>query len=169
MTARRDQALAAFGDEDARYDQLDRIEDGAAERRDALLELELTLGLPSPADLAKERLAVQVRKLNSRFKAAAGGGSATGCAARLVRHARRGRSARPRPLREDRRGPAATRLTAAALPSRGTRQPAGRHAMTDPFDLQRFVDAQRSVYPQVCAELAAGCKRSHWMWFVFRS
>ena len=76
MTARRDQALAAFGDEDARYDQLDRIEDGAAERRDALLELELALGLPSPADLAKERLAVQVRKLNSRFKAAAGGGSA---------------------------------------------------------------------------------------------
>ncbi|MBS1162628.1 MAG: hypothetical protein H6R03_524 [Burkholderiaceae bacterium] len=76
MTARRDQALAAFDDEDARYDQLDRIEDGAAERRDALLELELTLGLPSPADLAKERLAVQVRKLNSRFKAAAGGGSA---------------------------------------------------------------------------------------------
>jgi len=49
MTARRDQALAAFDDEDARYDQLDRIEDGAAERRDALLELELTLGLPSPA------------------------------------------------------------------------------------------------------------------------
>ena len=76
MTARRDQALAAFDDEDARYDQLDRIEDGAAERRDALLELELALGLPSPADLAKERLAVQVRKLNSRFKAAAGGGSA---------------------------------------------------------------------------------------------
>jgi len=76
MTARREQALAAFDDEDARYDQLDRIEDGAAERRDALLELELALGLPSPADLAKERLAVQVRKLNSRFKAAAGGGSA---------------------------------------------------------------------------------------------
>ena len=76
MTSRRDQALAAFDDEDARYDQLDRIEDGAAERRDALLELELALGLPSPADLAKERLAVQVRKLNSRFKAAAGGGSA---------------------------------------------------------------------------------------------
>jgi uncharacterized protein (DUF1810 family) len=39
--------------------------------------------------------------------------------------------------------------------------------MTDPFDLQRFVDAQRGVYPQVRAELAAGCKRSHWMWFVF--
>lgn len=39
--------------------------------------------------------------------------------------------------------------------------------MTDPFDLKRFVDAQRSVYAEVCAELAAGCKRSHWMWFVF--
>jgi uncharacterized protein (DUF1810 family) len=39
--------------------------------------------------------------------------------------------------------------------------------MTDPFHLQRFVDAQQGVYAQVCAELAAGCKRSHWMWFVF--
>jgi uncharacterized protein (DUF1810 family) len=39
--------------------------------------------------------------------------------------------------------------------------------MTDPFDLQRFVDAQHRPYEQACAELAAGCKRSHWMWFVF--
>jgi uncharacterized protein (DUF1810 family) len=39
--------------------------------------------------------------------------------------------------------------------------------MTDPFDLQRFVEAQRSVYAEVCAELAAGRKQSHWMWFVF--
>jgi uncharacterized protein (DUF1810 family) len=39
--------------------------------------------------------------------------------------------------------------------------------MTDTYDLRRFVDAQRSVYGEVCAELAAGCKRSHWMWFVF--
>lgn len=70
MTARREQALAAFADEDSRYDQLDRIDDGAAARRDALLELELALGIPSPADLAKERLAVQVKQLNSRFKAA---------------------------------------------------------------------------------------------------
>jgi uncharacterized protein (DUF1810 family) len=37
----------------------------------------------------------------------------------------------------------------------------------DPFDLQRFVDAQRSVYADVRAELAEGRKRSHWMWFVF--
>jgi hypothetical protein len=76
LVARREQALAAFAGEDARYDQLDRIDDGVAVRRDALLELELALGLPSPAELAKERLALQVRKLNSRFKAAAGGGSA---------------------------------------------------------------------------------------------
>jgi len=39
--------------------------------------------------------------------------------------------------------------------------------MDDPHDLQRFVAAQESVYPQVQAELAAGAKRSHWMWFVF--
>ena len=39
--------------------------------------------------------------------------------------------------------------------------------MDDPFDLQRFVAAQAPVYAQVTAELAAGRKRSHWMWFVF--
>jgi uncharacterized protein (DUF1810 family) len=37
----------------------------------------------------------------------------------------------------------------------------------DPYDLQRFVDAQRAVYDQVRAELTAGGKRSHWMWFIF--
>ena len=39
--------------------------------------------------------------------------------------------------------------------------------MTDPFDLQRFVDAQAPVYPQVVAELGRGRKQSHWMWFIF--
>ena len=39
--------------------------------------------------------------------------------------------------------------------------------MTDPYHLQRFVDAQDPVFAQVCAELAAGAKTSHWMWFVF--
>ena len=34
-------------------------------------------------------------------------------------------------------------------------------------DLQRFVAAQDPVHGQVCAELAAGRKSSHWMWFVF--
>ncbi len=39
--------------------------------------------------------------------------------------------------------------------------------MDDPFKLQRFVDAQDPVYDQVRAELRAGAKASHWMWFVF--
>ena len=37
----------------------------------------------------------------------------------------------------------------------------------DPFDLRRFLDAQAEVYAQARGELAAGQKRSHWMWFVF--
>ncbi len=37
----------------------------------------------------------------------------------------------------------------------------------DPYDLQRFVDAQRGVYAQAEAELRAGRKESHWMWYVF--
>jgi uncharacterized protein (DUF1810 family) len=40
-------------------------------------------------------------------------------------------------------------------------------ASTDPFHLQRFVDAQAGVYAGVLAELRAGCKSSHWMWFIF--
>ena len=45
--------------------------------------------------------------------------------------------------------------------------------MTDAFNLQRFVAAQdapaagRTVYETAAAELAAGRKRSHWMWFIF--
>lgn len=35
------------------------------------------------------------------------------------------------------------------------------------FDLQRFLDAQSRVYDTVLAELRAGQKRSHWIWFVF--
>jgi len=38
---------------------------------------------------------------------------------------------------------------------------------SDPFDLQRFVDAQARIYGQVLDELKAGRKRSHWIWFVF--
>jgi uncharacterized protein (DUF1810 family) len=37
----------------------------------------------------------------------------------------------------------------------------------DSFDLRRFVDAQDRVYDTVVAELRAGAKRSHWIWFVF--
>jgi uncharacterized protein (DUF1810 family) len=35
------------------------------------------------------------------------------------------------------------------------------------FHLQRFVDAQASVFEVAVAELSAGRKRSHWMWFIF--
>jgi uncharacterized protein (DUF1810 family) len=35
------------------------------------------------------------------------------------------------------------------------------------FDLTRFVEAQSTVYHEVLAELRAGRKRSHWMWFIF--
>ena len=37
----------------------------------------------------------------------------------------------------------------------------------DPYHLQRFIDAQAAVMPRVEAELRAGRKSSHWMWFVF--
>src|SRR3569623_2427704 len=41
-------------------------------------------------------------------------------------------------------------------------------AAVDPFDLQRFVEAQAGgVYEAALAELRAGCKRRHWMWFIF--
>jgi uncharacterized protein (DUF1810 family) len=37
----------------------------------------------------------------------------------------------------------------------------------DPFALQRFLSAQEGVYGTALAELRAGRKRTHWMWFVF--
>lgn len=39
--------------------------------------------------------------------------------------------------------------------------------MNDAYNLQRFVDAQNPVLEQACAELRAGRKTSHWMWFIF--
>jgi uncharacterized protein (DUF1810 family) len=37
----------------------------------------------------------------------------------------------------------------------------------DPFNLQRFVDAQQSDYSRALMEIRAGRKRSHWMWYIF--
>jgi len=37
----------------------------------------------------------------------------------------------------------------------------------DPYNLSRFVQAQEQTYDQALAELNAGRKRSHWMWYVF--
>jgi uncharacterized protein (DUF1810 family) len=44
-----------------------------------------------------------------------------------------------------------------------------RHAPApdDPHNLERFVAAQAGIYARALAELHAGRKRSHWMWFVF--
>jgi uncharacterized protein (DUF1810 family) len=41
--------------------------------------------------------------------------------------------------------------------------------MSDPFDLERFRSAQDEdgVYERALAELRAGRKRTHWIWFVF--
>jgi hypothetical protein len=71
LLKRRDTTLNAFAplaDAYAREDLADDIKKSASARRDALLELELMLGLESPADLQKERLAVQVKHLRDRFK-----------------------------------------------------------------------------------------------------
>ena len=39
--------------------------------------------------------------------------------------------------------------------------------VTDPFSLKRFITAQETVFDTAVAELRAGRKRSHWMWFIF--
>ncbi len=39
--------------------------------------------------------------------------------------------------------------------------------MDDPYGLRRFVDAQKSEFAPALAELRAGAKHSHWMWFIF--
>jgi len=41
--------------------------------------------------------------------------------------------------------------------------------MSDPYRLQRFIDAQDAAgtYDRALAELRAGRKRTHWMWFIF--
>lgn len=73
LLARRDTALSAHDDEDARYDHADSVEENVAVRRDLLLELELALGLDSPRDLQPQRLAVQVKILRDRFKRTSSG------------------------------------------------------------------------------------------------
>ena len=37
----------------------------------------------------------------------------------------------------------------------------------DPYHLERFVEAQRGVFDEACAELQRGRKTGHWMWFIF--
>jgi len=40
-------------------------------------------------------------------------------------------------------------------------------AGNDPFELERFVLAQRGVFEAACAEVRGGRKTGHWMWFIF--
>ena len=103
LAERRDTALRAFGDADARYDHVERIRACAPERRDALLELELMLGIPSPPDLQPQRLAVQVKELRDRFKRTASGGAVSAAELLLNWCALPGDGRRPRStaLRED--------------------------------------------------------------------
>jgi uncharacterized protein (DUF1810 family) len=42
-----------------------------------------------------------------------------------------------------------------------------QRSSTDPFNLDRFVFAQKAMYQRVLSELRAGTKLSHWMWFIF--
>ncbi len=37
----------------------------------------------------------------------------------------------------------------------------------DPYDLERFVQAQALNYEDALSELRAGKKRTHWMWYIF--
>ena len=37
----------------------------------------------------------------------------------------------------------------------------------DPFDLDRFVEAQDGVFEEALAEIRDGQKTTHWMWFIF--
>ena len=37
----------------------------------------------------------------------------------------------------------------------------------DPFDLNRFLDAQHESYAIALGEIRGGRKQSHWMWFIF--
>lgn len=39
--------------------------------------------------------------------------------------------------------------------------------MADAYNLDRFVSAQAPLYHQALDELSTGCKRTHWMWFIF--
>jgi uncharacterized protein (DUF1810 family) len=42
-----------------------------------------------------------------------------------------------------------------------------RQNPSDPYNLQRFVEAQVRCYERVLKELGDGHKKSHWMWFIF--
>jgi uncharacterized protein (DUF1810 family) len=48
-----------------------------------------------------------------------------------------------------------------------TKSPIEEVDMDEPYNLQRFVEAQNSCFDNVLSELRSGNKKSHWMWFIF--
>lgn len=38
---------------------------------------------------------------------------------------------------------------------------------SDPYDLNRFLEAQVADYDRAIYEIRSGCKASHWMWYIF--
>ena len=38
---------------------------------------------------------------------------------------------------------------------------------SDPYNLQRFLTAHEGDFARACAELKAGRKETHWIWFIF--
>jgi uncharacterized protein (DUF1810 family) len=73
-----------------------------------------------------------------------------------------------RPRRPD--GAIFPRRQALDKPRPDGRRPEGQtmpDETADPHELRRFVDAQAGIYASVCAELSAGRKATHWMWYVF--
>ena len=101
MLARRDGALRALSEDAAAAAYASRIERGIESRREILLELEIALGLESPAELQAQRLALQVKQLRQRFQSAATAGAGTAGERLLAWCAEPGncRRARPEALR----------------------------------------------------------------------
>jgi uncharacterized protein (DUF1810 family) len=52
-----------------------------------------------------------------------------------------------------------------SVPTAGQPSSPGSGPVSSPLD--RFLLAQRDTYPVALAEIRAGRKRSHWMWFIF--
>ncbi|MBO0698097.1 MAG: DUF1810 domain-containing protein [Zavarzinella sp.] len=42
-----------------------------------------------------------------------------------------------------------------------------RTTLADPYDLNRFLEAQAGTYDRALVEIRSGRKRSHWMWYIF--
>jgi uncharacterized protein (DUF1810 family) len=49
----------------------------------------------------------------------------------------------------------------------GNKPPVASSVADDPYQLERFVSAQRGTYDVALDELRRGAKRSHWIWFIF--